>query len=68
LRNWYNRKYLVLVELIAERRGRTFERKLAETEDKGYKLLGDVQFYIDEKGLHGVATMVKKSRSVNSKK
>ena len=66
MRNWYNRKYLVLVELVAERRGRTFERKLAETERRGYRLQGDVQFYIDEAGLHGVAMMVKKNRSVNS--
>lgn len=44
MRNWYNRKYIVLHEPISERTGRTFERKLAEVEAKGFKLVGQPTF------------------------
>jgi hypothetical protein len=44
MRNWYNRKWLVLHEPITERSGRTFERKLAEVEGKGFKMVGQPTF------------------------
>lgn len=44
MRNWYDRKYIVIHAPVAERRGRTFERKLAEAEDRGFVLVGYPNF------------------------
>lgn len=53
MRNWYNRKYIVIHEPIAERRGRTFERKLAEAESHGFRPVGDPTFHHHWDPLHG---------------
>lgn len=46
MRNWYdNREYIVIHEPVTHRRGRTFERKLAEATSKGYELVGHPSFH-----------------------
>jgi hypothetical protein len=46
MRNHYDRPYIVIHELVAERRGRTFEHKLADAETKGFELVGHPCFEI----------------------
>jgi hypothetical protein len=45
MRNWYNRKYIVIHEPITHRRGRLFERKLAEAEKHGFVPVGNPCFF-----------------------
>jgi hypothetical protein len=59
MRNWYDRKYIVLCAPIAERRGRTFERKLIATEERGYKMVGRPRFFQNGDKIIGVVLMLK---------
>lgn len=73
MRNWYDRKYIIINEPVHCRRGHTFERKLVAAESKGYELVGNPTFYPHYEGtsdierkfvLYGVAFLRRRKDGV----
>lgn len=70
MRNQYDRKYIIIHEPIRDKhRRRVFERKLAEAESKGYRLVGHPTFQSVYEGANrvlvfGTALMHRKGTKV----